>query len=343
MTGGQVAIAPHTISVVIPVYQGQYTIESLLAELQPLTRLSVSARGNEYLISEVLLVFDHGPDESASVIRKAAQQYEFVRPVWLSRNFGQHAATLAGMASSGSDWIVTMDEDGQHDPAYIADFLDVALEQRASLVYSQPTNEPPHGFVRNAASRSVKWIFAHVLAAGGDVTAFQSYRLVLGEIGRSVAAYTGAGVFLDVALGWVNPRTATCPVLLRAEGGRVSGYSARRLLSHFWRLVITSGTRSLRAISMLGTLLAVVGFLFAIVLVVERLAGRVSVQGWTSVMVAVLVGTGLLLFSLGVIAEYLGAAVNAALGRPPYLTVGDPMDGPLGRRPAQPPPRTNTE
>jgi len=327
------AIEPHTVSVVIPVYQGQATLSSLLCELESYTRLSVSASGNEYIVSEVLLVFDHGPDESASVIRKAAQQYEFVRPVWLSRNFGQHAATLAGMASSGSDWIVTMDEDGQHDPAYIADFLDVALEALASLVYAQPLNKPPHGPLRNAASRSAKWIFAHVLAGGGDLTSFQSYRLVLGEIGRSVAAYTGAGVFLDVALGWVNPRTATCPVLLRAGGRRVSGYSYHRLLSHFWRLVITSGTRSLRIISVLGSLFAIAGFLLATVLIVERLAGNVAVQGWTSVMVAVLFGTGLVLFSLGVIAEYLGAAVNAALGRPPYLTVGDPMDGPLGRRP----------
>jgi undecaprenyl-phosphate 4-deoxy-4-formamido-L-arabinose transferase len=322
---------------VIPVYQGQATLSTLLAELERYTSPSVSAGGNEYVISEVLLVFDHGPDESSSVIRKAAQQYDFVRPVWLSRNFGQHAATLAGMASSGSDWIVTMDEDGQHDPVYIADFLDVALQQQANVVYSQPMNKPPHGALRNTASRVTKWIFAHVLTGGGDVTTFQSYRLILGEIGRSVAAYTGSGVFLDVALGWVNPRTATCPVMLREEGERKSGYSRRRLLSHFWRLVITSGTRSLRIISVLGSLFAVAGLLLAMVLVVERLAGNVSVQGWTSVMVAVLVGTGLMLFSLGVIAEYIGAAVNAALGRPPYLTVGDPMDGPLGRRPAVPP------
>ena len=335
MIQGEPALEPHTISVVIPVYQGQATLPSLLAELEPYTRESTSAGGNPYVVAEVLLVFDHGPDDSASVIRQAARQYPFVRPVWLSRNYGQHAATLAGMASSGSDWIVTMDEDGQHDPAYIADFLDVALQAQASVVYSQPLNKPPHGWVRNMASRSTKWIFAHVLTVGDDLNSFQSFRLVLGEIGRSVAAYVGAGAFLDVALGWVNPRTATCPVLLRGEGQRVSGYSRRRLVSHFWRLVITSGTRSLRIISVLGSLFAVAGFLLAILLVVERLAGNVSVQGWTSVMVAVLLGTGLMLFSLGVIAEYLGAAVNAALGRPPYLTVGDPLDGPLGRRPIE--------
>ena len=87
----------------------------------------------------MLLVHDCGPDDSARVMRELAP-HPFVRPVWLSRNFGQHAATLAGMASSGGDWIVTMDEDGQHDPAYIGAMLDVALAEQASVVYaSRPT------------------------------------------------------------------------------------------------------------------------------------------------------------------------------------------------------------
>ena len=86
-------------------------------------------------------------------------------------------------------------------------------------------------------------------SGGNDASIFHSYRLVLGEVGRSVAAYAGAGVYLDVALGWVAGTAATCPVRLRAEGDRPSGYSLRRLLSHFWRMVLTSGTRLLRLVS----------------------------------------------------------------------------------------------
>ena len=65
--------------------------------------------------------------------------------VWLSRNYGQHAATLAGMSSSGGDWIVTLDEDGQHDPSYVGAMLDVALAEQASVVYARPVNPAPHG------------------------------------------------------------------------------------------------------------------------------------------------------------------------------------------------------
>jgi len=322
----------HTVSVAIPVYQGERTLPGLLEELSTLTTETTTADGNRFVVTEVLLVFDHGPDGSAQVMRDLAATYAFVKPVWLSRNFGQHAATLAGMASTGGDWIVTMDEDGQHDPAEIGAFLDAALRDGASLVYADPRNAAPHGAARNAASATTKWLFSRVLGRGTDLDTFQSYRLVLGEIGRSVAAYAGAGVFLDVALAWVNPRTTSCPVTLRAGGNRPSGYSTRRLLSHFWRLVLSSGTRGLRVVSLLGVVLASLGVVLAVALVVVRFTSGVSVQGWTSVMVVTLMGSGAVLFSLGVIAEYIGVAVNMAMGRPLYLIVSDPARGPLGRR-----------
>jgi len=97
-----------------------------------------------------------------------------------------------------------------------------------------------------------------------------------------------------------------------------------------WRMVITSGTRALRLVSALGVGFAVVGVLLAIFLVVLRLTSETQVAGWTSVMVIVLVGTGAVLFALGVIAEYVGVAVNMALGKPLYLIVSDPKEGPLG-------------
>jgi undecaprenyl-phosphate 4-deoxy-4-formamido-L-arabinose transferase len=267
------------------------------------------------------------------VIRRLASEHDVVRPVWLSRNFGQHAATLAGLASAGGEWLVTMDEDGQQDPADIAAMLDVAMREQASVVYGRPANPPPHGFVRNTASRGAKWFLESALGAAG-ASAFNSYRLVLGETGRSVAAYAGAGVYLDIALSWVAGDVTTCPVTLREES-RPSGYGYRALLSHFWRMVLTSGTRGLRLVSLLGVVFAALGLLFAAYLVVERLttnSGSVE-RGWTSTMVAVLVSTGAMLISLGIVAEYVGVAVKMAMGRPLYVIVRDPQEGPLGRSP----------
>ncbi len=325
--------APHHLSVVIPVYRGEQTLANVVQEIVGLPADWMTAAGERLVVDEILLVWDRGPDRSDDVIRRLAAEHGQVRAIWLSRNFGQHAATLAGMASSGAEWIVTLDEDGQHDIRAAADMLDVALAQGAAVVYAQPTNTPPHGAFRNAASRLAKQVVSWI--TGSDASRdYQSFRLMLGEVGRSVAAYAGSGVYLDVALGWVAPRAAVCPVTLRDEGGRPSGYTVRALLSHFWRLVISSGTRTLRAVSFLGLIVAVVGAIGALVLIIGVVTGLADpgVRGWASTMVAILLTSGAALFSLGVIAEYVGAVVNMAMGKPLYLVGSDPQDGPLGRR-----------
>jgi undecaprenyl-phosphate 4-deoxy-4-formamido-L-arabinose transferase len=237
------------------------------------------------------------------------------------------------MASSGGDWIVTLDEDGQHDPARIPDFLDTALREQAQIVYGLPTNAPPHGLIRNTASVGAKWVVRHWMKDTNALN-FQSFRLVLGQVGRSVAAYAGNGIYLDVALTWVAARTAQCPVELRREGERPSGYSRRRLLSHFWRLVLSSGTRGLRLVSILGVSFALLGLVIAAYVVVATVTGNPTERGWASLVVLLCVGVGATLFSLGVVAEYVGIAVSMAMGRPLYLITDDPALGPLGWRPA---------
>lgn len=326
------APSPHRISVIVPVYQGEKTLPALIAELEPLTTPTVTPGRRPMVVEEVLLVFDHGPDGSARVIRELIAERPWVRGIWLSRNFGQHPATLAGMASSGGEWIVTMDEDGQHDPGAIGGLLDTALDEQASVVYGRATNAPPHGVWRNVASKGSKWLIAKALSAENTVQ-YNSFRLVLGEVGRSVAAYSGSEAYLDVALGWIAGDIATSPVELREEQGRRSGYHLRSLLSHFWRMVLSSGTKGLRIVSILGLLFAVLGLvLVAYLIIVYAFFDPASeVRGWASTMVVLLFGFGASLFSLGVVAEYVGVNVKTAMGKPPYLIVNDPAAGPLGR------------
>lgn len=311
------------VSVVIPVYRGEQTLPALMAELEPLTQVTTSPGGRQFQIHEVLLVWDRGPGSSDATLRHLDETYSWVRPLWLSRNFGQHAATLAGMTSSGGDWIVTMDEDGQQDPAFIAHMLDTAYDRQAQLVYGTPTNPPPHSRVRNAGSKFAKRLFAGSLAEGGFAE-FNSYRLVLGEVGRSVAAYTGTGVYLDVALSWVVADVATCPVVARAEGREAGNYSYTRLFSHFGRLIVSSGTRPLYFVSWLGVLFVLMGAGVSLWVLYERITGEIIIAGWASTFVALMLIGGAILLSLGIIAQYVGAATNMSLGKPLYVLVRDP-------------------
>jgi len=316
---------PLRISVVIPVYNGAQTLPSVVAELHSFAEGSTTPLGRPFMISEVLLVWDRGSSQSADRIRELDEELPFVQPVWLSRNFGQHAATLAGMTSASGEWIITMDEDGQQDPSFIGAMLDRAFETHSQLVYAAPTNAAPHGGLRNAASRATKWFFLKVLAEG-SFAEFNSYRLIHGEIARTVAAYTGSGVYLDVALSWVVAGVAQQPVTSRVEGRPPGSYSFGRLVGHFLRLVVSSGTRPLLFVSTLGIAFVILGGLLTAWIVYNAISGGVPIGGWASTMVAILVVGGATLLSLGIIAQYVGAATNMSLGKPPYVVVRDPRN-----------------
>jgi undecaprenyl-phosphate 4-deoxy-4-formamido-L-arabinose transferase len=319
----------HEISLVVPVYQGERTLAALAQEVAPLTTLQTTPNGRPFRVIELVLVNDGASDGSAGVMKELAAQHPFVRPIWLSRNFGQHAATLAGMASTVGGWVVTLDEDGQQNPADIGKFLDCALDRQARLVYAHPTNPPPHGFLRNSFSSMAKWIFIHGL--GAHIGRFNSFRLMEGEVARGVAAYCGANVYLDVALSWVIGRSEHCPVELREERGRRSGYTVRRLLKHFWQLVLTSGTLPLRLTALLGVFSIVFAFGYSGYQLWKWQSHQIPVPGWTSTMIVLCVFFGLVLISLGIVAEYLAFAVSMAMGKPAYLIVSKPRED-LGRR-----------
>lgn len=317
--------APVTLSVVVPVYQGDETLPKLITELEELHRPNRTPQGRLFQVTEVLLVWDRGPGRSEEVIRHLATRYDWVRPVWLSRNYGQHAATLAGMTSSGGEWIVTLDEDGQMDPSFIGPMLDSAYEANAQLVYAKPTNSPPHGAIRNAGSRGAKWFFVKFLT-DQKFEEFNSYRLMLGEIGRSVAAYTGSGIYLDVALSWVVSTVTTCPVTLRSEGRPPHGYNYPRLFSHFSRLVVSSGTKPLLFVTAIGIAFVILGAVAAIWVAYNALFSDLPVSGWASMFIALMVVGGAVMMSLGIIAQYIGAATNMSLGKPLYVVVSDPQN-----------------
>lgn len=311
------------VSVVIPVYQGALTLPNLVARLSEMSATSETSAGHKFHVSQVFLVWDHGPDSSPAVMKQLAEKYSQVECVWLTRNFGQHAATLAGITSSYGQWIVTMDEDGLHAPEDISKLIDTAYETRSTLVYGTPANPAPHAWWRNASSRFAKFLFARV-SPGIPFESFSSFRLIEGDVARSAAAYTGPGAYLDVSLNWVTSSPATVPVELHSEGRPAANYSLGRLLGHFGRLALASGTRPLLWVSALGFLFFVLGVLIAAWVLINLAIGASTPTGWASTFTALLVIGGLTLLSLGVIAQFLRASTEAALGRPLYVTGQDP-------------------
>lgn len=312
------------VSLVIPVYRGERTLPSLMEEILPLTTEQRTPSGRSFVLTEVLLVHDCGPDRSDLTIQALEARYPFVRGIWLTRNCGQHAATMAGMASSDGDWVATIDEDGQQDPADIATLIDTALAGRYQLVYASPTNPPPHGLLRNAFSRAAKALTTRVLG-NRNIGRFNSFRLIDGEIARIAARNCRNGVYLDVGLFWVVSRIGHAPVKLRNEMDRPSGYSYLRLLGHFWSLILTTGTRPLRVITLVGFSSMILALAIAAHAIYGKLSGNLPVEGWASLLIVVSFFSGCILTSLGVIAEYLAVTMGIVMGKPLYVIGSGPV------------------
>jgi len=310
-------VLTQTCSVVVPVYAAGAALRTMVEELLRVAAGFEVAPTVSLQLDEVVLVVDNPQLSSGdrADVRALEELDGRVRTMWLTRNFGQHAATVAGIVSTNGDWVVTMDEDGQHDPAQIPRMLLTAAAESASLVYASPTNPPPHGLARNVASRTAKAIFR---ALSGADQGFHSYRLMEGSIARSACAYIGESVYLDVAIRWSCGEPAACPMEMRAESAP-SSYRTRRLLSHFWRMVLSTGTRPLRLIAFGGVGVAVAGVIVAAIVAERRLSGSFPAPGWTSVMVALLILSGGLFVTLAVVAEYVGFAVRNAMGKPLYV------------------------
>lgn len=308
---------PIPLSVVIPVYQGEKTLPPLVDDLSRFFTPTRTASGHTVVVEEVLLVHDCGPDRSDLAIQALADAHPRVKPVWLSKNFGQHPATLAGMSSAMGEWIVTMDEDGQHAPDEMLTLVDHALEADLQVVYARPSAGLPHNMGRNISSRLSKRILS-LLMGNEAVKDFNSFRVIRGDTGRALAAYCGNGVYLDVALLWVADRVGSRGVSLRRDD-RSSGYSLMRLISHFWQMLVTSGPGLLRLVSLLGVFSIVVALLLTVYSLYGKFVTGVPLQGWTSLIIAVSFFSGCILLSLGVIAEYLAASLGIVMGKPLYV------------------------
>lgn len=294
------------IAVVIPCYRGETTLKPLIDEILPFTKAHDTVQGVTWKVTEIVLVFDGGSNELADEIEKLTLAHKPVRAVWLSRNFGQHAATLAGISTTTSRWVATLDEDCQHNPTELGLLLDHALANRKLLVYGKPTNPPHHGLLRNGASKMAKAIAAWLIGTK-RAKDFQSYRLISGDVARSLAQRVGPQVYLDVALAWVTDEPGLAAITLRDSSHRRSGYSPKKLFAHFWALFLSIGTRTMRVVSFLGIFSALFGIGLAVFFIIQRLSGASVPEGWASQITVTLVSGGLILFFLGLISEYLAS------------------------------------
>lgn len=297
------------VSVVVPVYNGAKTLDSLVQRLCAV----LQQRPDGF---EVLLVNDGSRDDSWARIAALAARHPEVRGLDLMRNYGQHNALLAGIQQAAGALIVTLDDDLQHPPEAIPALLD-ALEQGFDLVYGKPLQRQHAGW-RKLGSRALRLALRTALGAelAEQTSAFRAFRA---ELKQGFERFTDAQVYLDVLLSWSarQVRTVSVPHHERAQGQ--SGYNLRKLLSLALNMVTAYSPLPLRLAALMGLASACFGIVLFVYVVVQRLGQQDYVPGFAFLAASIALFAGMQLLALGVIGEYLARVHFRTLGQPAYV------------------------
>lgn len=317
------------MSLVVPVYSGAPYLPELVKSISKL-RDEWMAQAAPLNLVEVIFTNDDAIDDSARVLNGLAATYSWVRVLHLSRNFGQHPATIAGILHTCGDWVVTLDEDLQHPPENIAAMLQVAVSGQLDIVYALAVDGVHESALRDMGSRLMKR-FTGIIAGDMGVLKFSSFRVIRGSIARSASSVCGHETYFDVALSWFSRRVGTLPLHIKdqrfIESGK-SSYSLRKLLSHGRRLVLSSRVKVLRFGGYLGVASILFGFSFAAYVAFMELffPGVFGARGWSSLIVSNMVFGGMTLLLITAVLEYLSILVLRAQGKPTFFVVDRSRD-----------------
>jgi glycosyltransferase involved in cell wall biosynthesis len=304
------------LSIVIPVFNGQDSLSPLINKLaQVLPELAA-----EY---EVLLINDASQDNSWEMIQSLAKEYSWVQGVDLMKNFGQHNATLCGVRLAQYEVTITMDDDLQHPPEEIANLIS-KFNEGFDVVYGVP-KKLPHSWWRNLFSVLSKRIMARTMGVP-TIRDFSAFRIFKTNLRQAFKHYQGPNVILDVLLSWGTRNFTSVQV---SENKRVTGksnYTLSKLIQYTLLVMTSFSTIPLRLANIIGflfTIFGIVGFFY--VVGIYLVAG--SVPGFPFLASIILIFSGVQLFALGIIGEYLAHVFERTSGRPSYeiaQTTSDP-------------------
>lgn len=319
-----------TVSFVVPVYSGQDFLERLALSIKRIHDDWENVN-SPLRVGELILVDDASIDRSGEIVDNLAAKEPWIVALHLSRNYGQHAATIAGILHSSGDWIVTLDEDFQHPPEKVEDLLRFALSQCFDVVYARPTGGRIHGKIwRDGTSRRVKK-FMEWMTGTRTLHMVNSFRLLRGSIARATASVCTHNTYFDIALTWFTQRVGAVEMTLRddrfVQTGK-SGYDIGKLVAHGQRMLFSSQIRFLAVGLWIGVALFMTSVIAGVFVASMRLLvpESISVDGWASLFLLVCMSTGLISVMLGLCLQYLSTLVLKVHGRPTFFTIDRSKD-----------------
>ena len=299
-----------TVSFVIPCYRSAKTIGAVTAEIA-----DTMEKLPQY-DDEIVLVNDCSPDDTFAVIRALAKENRRIAAVDLAKNFGQHAALMCGMRKTRGDYVVCLDDDGQTPADEVGKLLE-KLEESYDVVYASYENKQESGF-RLLGSLVNRRMTEIMLGKPKELelnSYFAARRFIVDEMLRYEHCYS-------YVMGLVlrsTKRICNVPVKHRAREEGRSGYTISKLLGLWMNGFTSFSVKPLRIATYTGAFIALIGFLYALVVLVRRFTVNLAPMGWTTTTILILIIGGLNLLLLGLVGEYVGRVFMCVNATPQYV------------------------
>jgi len=306
------------LSFVIPVYGSEKVLPELVKRLDAVMQTMAATRSNY----EVIFVCDCSPDRSWAVIEQLAATHPWVRGILLRMNAGQHNALMAGFAEARGQVVMTMDDDLQHSPSDVPVLL-AELDSGRDVVYARFRNRQ-HASWKIWGSRLNDKVAGYLMNKPADLY-LSPFRAMRAAIVRDILRYRGPYVYVDGLVLSMTRNIGTVEVEHHDRFAGDSGYSFKKSISLWLKMATNFSIVPLRLTSFAGLVLAGLGFLFAILLVIQKFTLDAMPIGWSSLIVTILIIGGMQLVALGMLGEYLGRVLLTLNSRPQFVigaTVG---------------------
>ena len=296
------------VSVVIPVFNEEGNIEPLAA--------SLAASIPESYERELIFVDDGSNDRSLFILRSLARKDPAIRYISFSRNFGHQAALRAGIEAANGDCVVMMDGDFQHPPSLIPALIS-EYEKGVDIVTTKRLQNRTT-FLKRTTSN----IFYYLVNALSDTKidpGSADFRLLSSRARDVILSMKEQGLFLRGAIPWTGLPSAEITYVPDSRRSGASKYTASKMISLALDGITSFSVKPLRLTSFAGIAISGVGFLYALYALIVHFFTDRTVEGWTSILISVLIIGGIELLSLGIMGEYLGKLFMEAKGRPRYI------------------------
>lgn len=299
------------VSFVIPCYRSEHTIAGVVAEINR------AMAGLEQYAHEIVLVNDCSPDGTFAVLEGLARQDGRICAVDLAKNFGQHAAIMAGLGHTHGDYVVCLDDDGQTPADEVGKLLQ-KLEEGYDVAYASYGHNKQHSVFRNFGSWLNGKMTEIMLGKPRDLSLtsyFAAQRFIIDEMLRYEHCF-------PYVMGLVLRSTkniCNVPVNHRQRQEGHSGYNLGKLISLWMNGFTSFSIKPLRLATYLGSFTALAGFLYAIIIVIRYFTIHLAPMGWSSTTALLLIIGGIILVVLGLVGEYVGRIFMCVNASPQYV------------------------